>query len=127
MVAFVLAAANLRKGTKREIRFQSKLINMQFVIPRVAPRFSFLFSLSLSLYTAPSLLRRVAREEDAIENSYTPRIFEALEFRDTERTEPCVYLKWMYRGGRGAEEGAEEGGGWVERSRATRRSRVTSL
>lgn len=72
---------------EREIRFQSKLINMQFVIPRggtrVVPLFLFFFSsLSRSLQRGFSLFFD-GLHEDAIENSYTsnPRSLE--EFRDT--------------------------------------------
>lgn len=53
---------------EREIRFQSKLINMQFVIPRggtrVVPLFLFFFLLSLSSARLQPFLRRVARRCD---------------------------------------------------------------
>lgn len=57
-MAFVPPPRFFIRRTKREIRFQSKLINMQFVIPRVVRawlRFSFFFFLSLILSLSFSL------------------------------------------------------------------------
>lgn len=92
---------------EREIRFQSKLINMQFVIPRggtrVVPLFLFFFLLSLALFSAASAFSSTGCTKMRLK-IHTPRILGAWRSSETP-ARTGVYLKWMYRRGGGGREG----------------------